>query len=174
MFCRLQTGCSHRSDKISLTPSFGLQLNRVIGNVNILVWYHILFWLSSMSVSFLVLTSVVARGHVFFDFQHNLETFCRGQLLKLVWISVAKIWSRSLILLFPQENHTFGFSDINLCHLGVELSILRCSFGDFRWRFGSRFEPFELQKMLHIGGNLAHEHDKEKLIFVIWASWNRF
>jgi hypothetical protein len=39
-------------------------------------------------------------GHVFFAFQHNLGTFCRGELLKLVWTSVAKIWSRSLILLF--------------------------------------------------------------------------
>jgi hypothetical protein len=65
-------------------------------------------------------------GHVFFAFQHNFGTFCRGELLKLVWISVAKIWSRSLILLFPQENHTFGISGINLCHLGAELSILRC------------------------------------------------
>jgi hypothetical protein len=37
-------------------------------------------------------------GHVFFAF-HNLGTFCRGELLKLVWISVAKIWSRSLIML---------------------------------------------------------------------------
>jgi hypothetical protein len=50
-------------------------------------------------------------------------TFCRGELLKLVWISVAKIWSRSLI---PQENHTHGISGINLCNLGAELSILRC------------------------------------------------
>jgi hypothetical protein len=47
---------------------------------------------------------------------HHLWTFCRGELLKLVWISVAKIWSRSLILLFPQENRTFGFSGIHLCH----------------------------------------------------------
>jgi hypothetical protein len=29
-------------------------------------------------------------GHVFFAF-HNLGTFCCGELLKLVWISVAKI-----------------------------------------------------------------------------------
>jgi hypothetical protein len=43
------------------------------------------------------------------------------------WISVAKIWSRSLILLiFPQDNRTFGISGINLCHLGAEFSILRC------------------------------------------------
>jgi hypothetical protein len=65
-------------------------------------------------------------GHVFFAFQHNLGTYCCGELLKLVWISVAKIWSRSLILLFPLENHTFGISGINLCHLGAELSILTC------------------------------------------------
>jgi hypothetical protein len=65
-------------------------------------------------------------GHVFFAFQHNLATFCRGKLLKLVWISVAKILSKSLILLFPHENHTFGISGINLCHLGAELSILMC------------------------------------------------
>jgi hypothetical protein len=65
-------------------------------------------------------------GRVFFTFQHNLGTFCRGELLKWDWISVAKIWSRSLILLFPQENHTFVISCINLCHLGAELSILRC------------------------------------------------
>jgi hypothetical protein len=57
-----------------------------------------------------------------------LGTFCCGQLLKLIiWISVAKIWSRSLILLFPQENCTSGISGINLCHLGAELSILRCT-----------------------------------------------
>jgi hypothetical protein len=60
-------------------------------------------------------------GHVFFAF-HNLGTFCRGELLKLVWISVVKIWSRSLILLFC----TYGISGINLCNLGAELSILRC------------------------------------------------
>jgi hypothetical protein len=69
---------------------------------------------------------------------HNLGTFCCGELLKLpiVWISVAKIWSRSrsLILLFPQENHTFGISGINLWHLGAELSILRC-----RKRFRGRW-----------------------------------
>jgi hypothetical protein len=29
-------------------------------------------------------------------------------------------------LLFPQENRTFRISGINLCHLGAELSILRC------------------------------------------------
>jgi hypothetical protein len=63
-------------------------------------------------------------GHVFFAF-HNLGTFCRGELLKLVWISVPKIW-RSLILLFPQENRTYGISAINLCKLGAEFSILRC------------------------------------------------
>jgi hypothetical protein len=51
-------------------------------------------------------------GHVFSAFQHNLGTFCHGELLKLVWISVAKIWSRSVILLFPQENCTFGISGI--------------------------------------------------------------
>jgi hypothetical protein len=65
--------------------------------------------------------------HVFFAFQHNLGTVCHSDLLKLVWISVAKIWStgRSLILLFPQENRTFGISGINLSHLGAELNILR-------------------------------------------------
>jgi hypothetical protein len=75
-------------------------------------------------------------GHVFFAFQHNLGTFCRGKLLKLVWISVAKIWSRSLILLFPQDNRTLGISGINLCHLGAELSILRC-----RKRFRGSINP---------------------------------
>jgi hypothetical protein len=29
-------------------------------------------------------------------------------------------------LLFPQDNRIFGISVINLCHLGAELSILRC------------------------------------------------
>jgi hypothetical protein len=75
---------------------------------------------------------LVFWGNVFFAFQHNLGTFCRGELLKLVWISVAKIWSMSLILLFPQENHTFGISGINLCHLRAELSILSCR-KLFRW-----------------------------------------
>jgi hypothetical protein len=65
-------------------------------------------------------------GDMFFFAFHNLGTFCRGELLKLVWIySVAKIWSRSLILLFPQENRTYEISGINLCNLGAELSILR-------------------------------------------------
>jgi hypothetical protein len=75
-------------------------------------------------------------GHVFFAFQHNLGTFCRGELLKLVWISAVKILIRSLILLFPQENRTFGISGINWCHLGAELSILRC-----RKRFRGSITP---------------------------------
>jgi hypothetical protein len=41
-------------------------------------------------------------------------------------------WSRSLILLFPQDNRSFGISGINLCHLGAELSILR--WRNLRWR----------------------------------------
>jgi hypothetical protein len=67
---------------------------------------------------------------VFFSFQHSVE------LLKLVWISVAKTLSSSLILLFPQENRTFGISGINLCHLGAEFSILRC-----RKRFRGSITP---------------------------------
>jgi hypothetical protein len=49
-------------------------------------------------------------------------------LFSIIWghSVAAKIWSGSLMVLFPQENHTFRISGINLCHLGAELSILRC------------------------------------------------
>jgi hypothetical protein len=62
-------------------------------------------------------------GDMFFSlfsiiWRHSVTASC--------WISVAKFWSRCLILLFPQDNRTFGFSGINLCHLGAEFSILRC------------------------------------------------
>jgi hypothetical protein len=53
---------------------------------------------------------------------------CFFLLFSIIWghSVAAKIWSRSPILLFPQENRTFRTSSINLCHLGAELSILRC------------------------------------------------
>jgi hypothetical protein len=87
--------------------------------------------ISGLSIAWIPLHTVffsLFRGHVFFAFQHNLGTFCRSELLEVGLNFSGQIWSRSLILLFPQENRTFGISGINLCHLGAgaELSTLRC------------------------------------------------
>jgi hypothetical protein len=104
-------------------------------------------------------------GHVFFALQHNLGTFRRGELLKLVWISVAKILSRSLIMLFPQENRTFGISGINLCHLGAELSILRCR-KCFRGQLSLKKKKIKINWALVfwlIWGHVAPLHDVMQL-----------
>jgi hypothetical protein len=57
----------------------------------------------------------------------NITWVCPFNCIVLTTLRVPKLAkSKSLILLFPQENRTFGISGINLCHFGAELSILRC------------------------------------------------